>query len=325
MPSEISRFLNPEFFGMHSIKPSFDGGMETFMFKSMTAFGRDRRNCGGRDITVEIKSVNNRYFDCSVKLPHAFSPLEQRIKPYLQEKGISRGKVDIGIFVEFAEATDSEIVVNKEYAAKYIAALRTLKKEFDLDGKITVMDVARDREVFTFTKPDGDVEKDWEDLKTVLDAAAERFLEARAAEGRRIEDDLCVKIAHIREIVSEIEKLSSEDIGGYRARLEEKIRAVLADNNITVDENRILTECAIYADRAAIDEEIVRLKSHFCAFDGYCEKDEPVGRSLDFLIQEMNREINTIGSKCGNSSIAHFVVEAKTEMEKIREQIQNIE
>jgi uncharacterized protein (TIGR00255 family) len=295
------------------------------MFKSMTAFGRERRGVGGKDITVEIKSVNNRYFDCSVKLPHVFSPLEQRIKPYLQEKGVSRGKVDVGIFVEFAEATDSEIVVNREYAAKYIAALRSLKNEFDLGGDINVMDVARDREVFTFTKPDGDIEQDWADLKEVLDAAIEKFIESRASEGKRIEADLCSKIEGIRERVEKIESLSEEDIGGYRARLEEKIKAVLADNNITVDENRILTECAIYADRAAIDEEIVRLKSHFEAFYSYVEKSEPVGRSLDFLIQEMNREVNTIGSKCGNSEIAHTVVECKTELEKVREQIQNIE
>lgn len=291
----------------------------------MTAFGRERRGVGGKDITVEIKSVNNRYFDCSVKLPHAFSPLEQRIKPYLQERGLSRGKVDIGIFVEFAEATNSEIVVNREYAAKYIAALRSLKSEFELGGDINVMDVARDREVFTFTKPDGDIEQDWADLKEVLDAAIEKFIESRAAEGKRIEADLCAKIEGIRARVEKIEELSSEDIGGYRARLEEKIKAVLADNNITVDENRILTECAIYADKAAIDEETVRLKSHFEAFYSYVEKNEPVGRSLDFLIQEMNREVNTIGSKCGNSEIAHIVVECKTELEKVREQIQNIE
>jgi uncharacterized protein (TIGR00255 family) len=291
----------------------------------MTAFGRDRRNVDGKDITVEIKSVNNRFFDCSVKLPHVYSQLEQRIKPYLQEKGISRGKVDVAIFVEFAEATDSEIIVNTEYAAKYIAALRALKESFSLSGEINVMDVARDREVFSFKKPDGDIEKDWEALKTVIDAAVEKFIESRAAEGARIESDLCAKVEHIRDVVSDIEADSEEDIKGYRARLEEKLKAVLADNNISADENRILTECAIYADRAAIDEEIVRLKSHFCAFYDYLNKSEPVGRSLDFLIQEMNREINTIGSKCGNSKIAHSVVECKTEMEKIREQIQNIE
>ena len=295
------------------------------MFKSMTAFGRDRRSAHGKDITVEIKSVNNRYFDCSVKLPHAFSPLEQRIKPYLQEKGISRGKVDVGIFVDFTEASDSEIMVNAEYAEKYIAALRSLKEKFGLEGEITVMGVARDREVFSVKKPDDDIEGDWNDLLTVLDVAAERFLESRAAEGDRIEKDLLSKIEGIRARVEKIEELSADDIGGYRERLEEKLKAVLADNKITIDENRILTECAIYADRAAIDEEIVRLKSHFEAFYSYTKKTEPVGRSLDFLIQEMNREVNTIGSKCGNSTIAHLVVECKNELEKVREQIQNIE
>jgi uncharacterized protein (TIGR00255 family) len=295
------------------------------MFRSMTAFGRERADVGGKDITVEIKSVNNRYFDCSVKLPHIYAPLEQRIKQRLSEKGISRGKVDVGIFIDFAEATDTEILVNREYAQRYINALRALKEEFSLAGEISVMEVARDREVFSIKKPEGDIEAEWVDLCSVLDIAVERFLDARAGEGKRIEDDLVAKIEHIRQVVEKIEALSGEDIGGYRARLEEKLKAVLADNNITIDENRILTECAIYADRAAIDEEIVRLKSDFEAFYGYVAKDEPVGRSLDFLIQEMNREINTIGSKCGNSSIAHLVVECKTEMEKVREQIQNIE
>lgn len=295
------------------------------MFKSMTAFGRERADRSGKDITVEIKSVNNRYFDCSVKLPHIYAPLEQRVKQRLSEKGISRGKVDVGIFVDFAEATDTEILVNREYAARYIAALRRLKEEFGLSGEISVMEVARDREVFSIKKPEGDIEAEWGELCPVLDVAIDRFILAREEEGARIEADLKAKIEHIREIVEKIEALSGEDIGGYRARLEEKLRAVLADNNITMDESRILTECAIYADRAAIDEEIVRLKSHFSAFYGYTEKDEPVGRSLDFLIQEMNRETNTIGSKCANSSMAHLVVEIKTELEKVREQIQNIE
>ena len=295
------------------------------MFKSMTAFGRARADVDGKDITVEIKSVNNRYFDCSVKLPHIYSPLEQRIKQRLSEKGISRGKVDVGIFVDFAEATDTEILVNREYAERYIKALRALKEEFSLAGEITVMEVARDREVFSIKKPEEDMEAEWLDLCSVLDVAIDRFIEARRSEGERIERDLCAKIEGIRAIVEKIEAESGDDIGGYKSRLEEKLRAALADNNITMDENRILTECAIYADRAAIDEEIVRLKSHFDAFYGYVAKDEPVGRSLDFLIQEMNREINTVGSKCGNSSIAHLVVECKTEMEKVREQIQNIE
>ncbi len=295
------------------------------MFKSMTAFGRERADRGGKDITVEIKSVNNRYFDCSVRLPHVYAPLEQRVKQRLSEKGISRGKVDVGIFVDFAEATDTEILVNKEYAQRYISALRKLKEDFGLSGEICVMDVARDREVFSIKKPEGDIEAEWQELCSVLDIAIERFMAARAEEGARIENDLKGKIEHIRAVIDKIEELSGDDIGGYRARLEEKLKAVLADNNITMDESRILTECAIYADRAAIDEEIVRLKSHFSAFYGYAEKREPCGRSLDFLLQEMNRETNTIGSKCANSSIAHLVVEIKTELEKIREQIQNIE
>ena len=293
--------------------------------KSMTGYGRDRQNLSGKDITVEIKAVNNRFLDVNVKLPRAYMFLEEKVKAYIQSAGISRGKVDVGIFVEFEEASDREILVNAGYAEKYISALRSLKEQFGLDGDITVMEVARDREVFSIKKPDDNIEKDWEDLKIVLEEAAAKFLEARESEGARIEADLCAKIENIRAIVSKIEELSSEDIGGYRARLEEKIKAVLADNNITVDENRILTECAIYADKAAIDEETVRLRSHFEAFYGYVAKNEPVGRSLDFLIQEMNREINTIGSKCGNSSIAHLVVEVKTELEKVREQIQNIE
>ncbi len=295
------------------------------MLKSMTAFGRERTSVGGKDITVEIRSVNNRYFDCQVRLPHIYSPLEQKIKQHLSSRGISRGKVDVGVFVDFDGGGDREILVNSEYAAKYISALKRLKEEFSLSGEIEVMEVARDREVFSIKKSDADLEAEWEDLCKVIDAAADRFLQARADEGSRIEEDLTAKVEHIRETVERIEELSGDDIGGYRARLEERLRAALADNKVTVEENRILTECAIYADRAAIDEETVRLKSHFCAFYDYLSKSEPVGRSLDFLIQEMNREINTIGSKCSNSRIAHLVVEAKTEMEKIREQIQNIE
>ena len=294
------------------------------MLKSMTAFGRERACVGSKDITVEIKSVNNRYFDCQIRLPHLYSPLEQRIKQRLQSAGISRGKVDVGIYVEF-EDDGGEITVNEAYAEKYIKALRSLKEKFSLDGEITVMQVAHDKEVFVTKKPDADMESEWADLCVVLDAAAERFIEARKSEGERIQADLCSKVEHIREVVEDIERRSGNDIGGYKKRLEEKLRAALADNNITVDESRILTECAIYADRAAIDEEIVRLKSHFVAFYNYTEANEPVGRSLDFLVQEMNREINTIGSKCANSGIAHLVVECKTEMEKIREQIQNIE
>ena len=294
------------------------------MLKSMTSFGRSRRTVGGKDITVEIKSVNNRYFDCQVKLPRVYSHLEQKIKPYLQGKGISRGKVDVFITVEFTESADTEIGVNTEYAERYIAALRKLKEDFGLCGEITLMDVAKTPDVLTFRKKDDDA-RDWEDLEIVLSAAADAFVDARIAEGERIKTDLKLKAAHIQEVVANIKSLSEQDIGGYKSKLEEKLRAVLADNNVTVDESRILTECAIYADKAAIDEELVRLQSHFVAFYNYLDSEEPVGRSLDFLLQEMNREINTTGSKCVNADIARLVVEVKTELEKIREQIQNIE
>ncbi len=294
------------------------------MPKSMTAFGRSRQNIRGKDICVEIKSVNNRYFDCQVKMPRVYSHLEQKVKPYLQGAGISRGKVDVFITVDFAQATDTEISVNDEYACQYIQALKKLKSDFDLSGEINVMDVAKIPDILSFRKKDDD-ENDWEDLEKVLSEATDAFMCARASEGERIKLDLVGKAKNIQNVVSKIAKLSEEDIGGYKTRLEERLRAALADNNVTADESRILTECAIYADKAAIDEELVRLNSHFCAFYEYLESDEPVGRSLDFLLQEMNREINTTGSKCVNSDIARLVVEVKTELEKIREQIQNLE
>lgn len=291
----------------------------------MTSFGRYRDSVGGKDITVELKSVNNRFFDCQTRLPRAYSHIDPRIKPYLASRGIFRGKVDVSIVIAETDGNDVDITLNTEYARKYVEALKRLKEELDLPGDITVMDVAKNQDVFSFTAPETDAEREWEEIRFVLSVAVDKFLEARTREGKRIEDDLKAKMAGIRAIVAKVKGLSEGDIDGYRLRLEEKIRAVLADNSITIDESRILTECAIYADKAAIDEEIVRLESHFCAFDEYLAKDEPVGRSLDFLLQEMNREINTIGSKCGNSDIARCVVEVKTELEKIREQIQNIE
>lgn len=293
--------------------------------KSMTAFGRAKETVNGRDITVEIRSVNSRYFDCSVKISRVFSFLEEKIKPYLQSKGISRGKVDVYIGVEVVDTDGVEIAVDNSYLKPYLKALYTLRDEYGLKDDISVMSVAANKEIFTVTKPDEDMEKDWEDLLTVLSPAVDSFLDARQREGDNIEADLRAKVTSISKTVTKIEALSAEDINSYQTKLHDKLTQMLADNKITIDENRILTECAIFADRVAIDEEIVRLRSHFKAFSEICEMGEPVGRKLDFLIQEMNREINTIGSKCSNSEIAHHVVNVKTEIEKIREQIQNIE
>ena len=293
--------------------------------KSMTAFGRAKETVNGRDITVEIRSVNSRYFDCSVKISRVFSFLEEKIKPYLQSKGISRGKVDVYIGVEVVDADGVEIALDPSYLRPYLKALYALRDEYGLKDDISVMSVAANKEVFTVTKPDEDMEKDWEDLITVLSPAVDSFLDGREREGANIEADLKSKVENISETVSKIEALSTDDISSYRTKLHDKLTQMLADNKITIDENRILTECAIFADRVAIDEELVRLRSHFKAFSEICDMNEPVGRKLDFLIQEMNREINTIGSKCSNSEIAHHVVDVKTEIEKIREQIQNIE
>ena len=295
------------------------------MIKSMTAFGRARATVDGKDITVEIKSVNNRFFDCSVKLPRAFSFLEEKVKPHLQAHSISRGKVDVFVSIDVVDTPDINITVDEGYAKQYIAALRLLGEKFDLHDDISIMRVAQNKEIFIETKSEDDVEKDWQALASVLDVAIEKFLEARRREGENIERDLVGKIASISRYVDEIDTLSADDTRSYRQKLEEKLRDMLSDNRIVFDENRILTECAIFADKIAIDEELVRLRSHFDGFRSILESDEPVGRRLDFLVQELNREINTIGSKSSNADITRKVVDVKCEIEKIREQIQNIE
>ena len=295
------------------------------MIKSMTAFGRARKTIGGKDITVEIKSVNNRFFDCSVKLPRSFSFLEEKIKPHLQSKGVARGKVDVFISIDVIDSPIPEITIDEGYTKAYIAALRSLEEKFSLRDDISVMRVAQNHDIFVIRKSDEDTEKEWNDVKEVLDEALDRFVAGRVREGENIERDLIAKVENIRAIVKKIEALSSTDVAEYRAKLEAKLRDMLADNRIVFDESRILTECAIFADRVAIDEELVRLSSHFDGFADILAANEPAGRKLDFLVQEMNRETNTIGSKCQNSSIAKMVVDIKCELEKIREQIQNIE
>ena len=295
------------------------------MIKSMTSFGRARSTVGGKDITVELKSVNNRFFDCSVKLPRTFSYLEERIKPYLQSKSISRGKVDVFITINVIDTPDVSFDVDEGYARAYIDALRKLGDTFGLRDDVSIMSVARNPDIFVVKKSEEDADKDWADLCAVLDQAIERFLAARLREGENIKRDLLGKIEAIRERVNTIESISLTDTVSYREKLETRLRDMLSDNRIVFDENRILTECAIFADKIAIDEELVRLRSHFEGFAEILESNEPAGRKLDFLVQELNRETNTIGSKCQNSSIARLVVDIKCDIEKIREQIQNIE
>ena len=295
------------------------------MIRSMTAFGRARATAGGKDITVEIRSVNNRFFDCSVKMPRAFSFLEEKIKPYLQSASVSRGKVDVFISIDVVDSPGAEIALDEGYAAAYLAALKRLGEAFALRDDISIMSVAQNRDLFIVKKADEDAEKDWEDLRSVLDVALKKFIAGRIREGENIRRDLEGKVAAIRERVNTIESLSQADTESYRQKLEARLRDMLSDNRIVFEESRILTECAIFADRIAIDEELVRLRSHFDGFAEILAAEEPVGRRLDFLVQEINRETNTIGSKCQNAAIARLVVDIKCEIEKIREQIQNIE
>ena len=295
------------------------------MVKSMTAFGRAKHEGEKKDITVEIKSVNSRFFDCTVKMPRAYSFLEERIKAYIQKNAISRAKVDVYITVESHSSLTGQISIDRDYAESYINALRTLSSEFSITDDISVSLVARNSDVFTYVKEEEDIEAEWEILKGVLDEAISGYVSMRCEEGERIKADITAKIEAVRAYAAEVSEISRVDTVGYRDKLEARIRQILSDNSVVIDENRILTECAIFADKIAIDEELVRLSSHFDAFYEIIGSGEPSGRKLDFLMQELNRETNTIGSKANNARIARIVVNMKGELEKIREQIQNVE
>ena len=295
------------------------------MIRSMTGFGRCRETVEGLDITVEIKSVNSRFLDCTAKISRAYGYLEERVKPYLMSRGVTRGKVDVWISVEVMDSGSVEITADEGYLQGYLEALYTLRDKYNLRDDISVMTVARNHDIFQIKKPEEDIEHDWERVLTVLAKAVDTFLTVREREGERLAEDLRGKMQNIKGAVDRIEELSALDVSTYRERLAERIREALNDNQITPDETRLLTECAIHADKIAVDEEMVRLRTHFGAFEEILSSGEPVGRKLDFLMQEMNREINTTGSKCSDAQIAHLVVDVKCELEKIREQIQNLE
>ena len=295
------------------------------MIRSMTGFGRCRETVEGLDITVEIKSVNSRFLDCTAKVSRAYGYLEERVKPYLMSRGVTRGKVDVWISVEVMDSGSVQITADEGYLQGYLEALYTLRDKYGLRDDISVLSVARNHDIFQIKKPDEDIEHDWERVLTVLSKAVDTFLSVREREGERLAADLRSKMENIKGVVARIEELSLADVSTYRERLAERIREALSDCQITPDETRLLTECAIHADKVAVDEEMVRLRTHFGAFEEVLSSGEPVGRKLDFLMQEMNREINTTGSKCSDAQIAHLVVDVKCEFEKIREQIQNLE
>ncbi len=294
------------------------------MVKSMTGYGRARETRNGRDITVEVRSVNNRYLDCTVKMPRSFIFAEDAIKALVQ-KYASRGKVDVFITVESQGADETVVAVNEPLAKHYIDALSRLRQLGGdvLGGEISVSELARLPDVLTVTKGEADLETISADLCAVLGQALAAYTAMRETEGRKLAEDIQRRLDTIGAITRLIEERSPQTVAEYRQKLMARMQEVL--QSASIDESRILTEAAIFADKVAVDEETVRLRSHLSQLREMLQSGVPVGRKLDFLIQEINRESNTIGSKCSDLQIARDVVDLKAEIEKIREQVQNIE
>ena len=288
----------------------------------MTGYGRAVETINGREFTVELRSVNNRYLDCSVRLPRMLSFAEDAVKQAVKAS-ISRGKVDVFITVRSEAGDEVQVSLNKAVLQGYLAAMHQMVDEFQVRDDISVSSLSRMPEMFIIEKPQVDEEQLQEDLMAVVNKALEGYDAMRQAEGEALDRDLRSRGQTILELVSQVEAGSGKTVSDYRARLEAKIKEVLANTNI--DESRILTEAAIFADKVAVDEETVRLRSHLKQMNTMLTTGGAVGRKLDFLLQEMNREANTIGSKCTDVNLARIVVDIKAELEKIREQIQNIE
>ena len=292
------------------------------MVKSMTGYGRAVETVNGREFTVELRSVNNRYLDCTVKLPRALSFAEDAVKQAVKGS-ISRGKVDVFISLRSEGAQDVKITLNAPMVEGYIAAMRQMAQDYGIGEDISVSLLSRMPDVFTVDKPEVDEEQLLSDLLSVVGKALERYDAMRTAEGKALENDLRSRGETILSLVEQVEAGSGQTVADYRTRLENKLKEVLA--NTAIDESRILTEAAIFADKVAVDEETVRLRSHLDQMNNMLTTGGAIGRKLDFLLQEMNRESNTIGSKCSDVRLARIVVDIKAELEKIREQTQNIE
>jgi len=292
------------------------------LIKSMTGYGRAVETVNGREFTVELRSVNNRYLDCSVRLPRILSFGEDAVKQAVKN-AISRGKVDVFISVRSEGGDEVQVTLNKAVLESYIAAMRQMVTEYGVRDDISVANLSRLPEVFSLEKPQVDEEQLLADMMGVLDKALEGYNAMRVTEGEALDKDLRSRGETILQLVSQIEKGNAQTVIDYRTRLENKLKEVLA--NTALDESRILTEAAIFADKVAVDEETVRLRSHLQQMNDMLTSGGAIGRKLDFLLQEMNREANTIGSKCTDVKLARIVVDIKAELEKIREQTQNIE
>ncbi len=292
------------------------------MVKSMTGYGRAQQTIDNMNITVELKSVNHRFFEFFARVPRSFNYLEEQLKNYARSR-IIRGKVEMYITVEMVDTALTEIEVNREFADSYVKALKALAEEYSLTDDISVSTVSRNSDVFKITTKEIDDEAVSKAVLTVAADAVDAFIAMRETEGKRLRADIESRAATILSKVEFVEKTSPETVKSYRERLEAKVRELLESANI--DEQRIITETAIFADKVAVDEETVRLRSHIKQLGELLEKGDDIGKKLDFIVQEMNRETNTIGSKSQNIEIAQCVVDIKSEIEKIREQVQNIE
>ncbi len=292
------------------------------MIRSMTGYGSAKGTSGKLEITIELRSVNNRFLDCSVRIPRVYTALEDGIKSQIQ-KNVSRGKVDVFVTIDSSKADDISISVNESVADAYMNALKEISMKYGIPNDATSITLSKFQDVLFVTKKEADVEQLGKDISDILQNAIEDFNSMRLREGEKLKNDVLGKAGEVEALVRICEERSPQTISEYRERLYKKMTEILESTSI--DEARILTEAAIFADKVTVDEETVRLRSHVEQLRNLMESDEPVGRKLDFLIQEFNREANTIGSKCNDIEMSHTVVELKSVIEKIREQVQNIE
>jgi uncharacterized protein (TIGR00255 family) len=289
---------------------------------SMTGYGSAKGSVEGQEITVELKSVNNRYLDCSVRLPRNFLFAEDTVKQAVSA-GVSRGKVDVFVSAQASQDSGTVVSVNEELARGYRDAVAHIAETLGLESGLNAFSLARFPDVLTVERRELDKDKAAAALSEITAKAVEEFNAMREREGERLRRDMLGKLETIEGLVSVVEERSPQTVKEYRERLEARLRDILADRSL--DEQRVITEAAIFADRTAVDEETVRLRSHIAQFRTMLEEGSPIGRKMDFLVQEFNRESNTIGSKCSDASLAKVVVDLKSEIEKIREQLQNVE
>ena len=294
------------------------------MIKSMTGFGRCEAEINGREITVEIKSVNHRYFEFSCRTPRGYGFLDDKLKSYVNSR-VSRGKIDMFVTVGANDEAPLEVTVNHQLVSGYLNAMKEISDTYGVENDVTVVSLSRFPDVFTVHKPAEDEEQITNDVLSVARTALDSFITMRETEGEKMKADILSRANTILSIVGEIDERSPQTVAEYEERLLERIKQTLEDYEVEIDEQRVLTEVAVFSDKVAVAEETVRLRSHFAQLEKFLEYDEPVGRKIDFIIQEMNREANTIGSKVQDAVLAHKVVDIKSEIEKIREQVQNIE